>query len=76
MSTNRISDLTVDEFRTLIRETVREVLEELVEIDDPDDGLEFRPEVAEYLKEALRERKPGTPLEDVMRDLHLDESDL
>jgi hypothetical protein len=74
MGTDRISDLTVDEFRTLIRETVREVLEELVETDDPDDELEFKPEVADYLKEALRERKRGTPLQDVIHKIGLDET--
>ncbi len=74
MNTNRVADLTVDEFRALIRSTVREVLEEMIEDDDPDEGLQFRPEVADYLRSALLNPKRGTPLADVIREYEQDVS--
>lgn len=39
----QISDMTLDEFKALIRETVQETLEEFFV--DPDEGLEVREEV-------------------------------
>lgn len=82
MSTNRVTDLTVDELRTLIREemrvlvreAVREALSEFAEgDDDPDAGLEVKPEIAERLRAFLRERPQGQPLDDVVRELGLDD---
>jgi hypothetical protein len=40
---------------------------------DPDEGLEFRPEFAERLRAYLRDRPRGKPLDEVVRDLGLDE---
>jgi hypothetical protein len=79
MITNRVGDLTVDELRAmlreemraLIRETVQEVLEEVISSDDPDTGLEFKPEIAEQLQEYLSDRPRGRSAQDVMKDLGL-----
>lgn len=53
----RIADLTVGEFRTLIRETICEII-------DPDHGLELRPEVEADLKASL-ESEQRIPVEEV-----------
>jgi len=74
MDTNRVADLTIEEFRALIRSTVREVLEEMIDDDDPDERLEFRPKVADYLRSALQNPKRGTPLADVIRQYEQDAS--
>ena len=39
MAAQTVAELTIDEFRALIRETVTEVVAEL--LDDPDGGLEL-----------------------------------
>ncbi len=77
MSQSRIGDLTVEELRTLIRETVRETIKEwlceVVDANDPDAELEFRPAVAERLRRALKEDiQQGSTLEDVASELGLD----
>ncbi len=74
MAANRVADLTIDEFRALIRETVEEVMADLMDDYDPDEDLKFRPEVAEYLRNALKERKRGTPLKDVIEELESESS--
>jgi hypothetical protein len=83
MITNRVGDLTVDELRAmlreemraLIRETVQEVLEEVISGDDPDAGLEFKPEIAEQLTEYLSAKSRGRSAQDVMKDLGLSEDE-
>jgi hypothetical protein len=75
MSDNRVADMTVDELRTLIRESVTEAFVGFLESIDPDEGLELRPEMAEYLRTALEEKRRGTPLAEVKRELGLDTSD-
>ncbi|MHB8628304.1 MAG: hypothetical protein ACYDBJ_16810 [Aggregatilineales bacterium] len=73
MDTQRIADLTISDFKTLIRETLYEVLNEINwDNFDPDEGLEFKPEVAEYLREGLRTNRRGTPSADVIRELGLE----
>ncbi len=63
MDATRVADLTKDDLKALSREALQELLWELEqEMPDPDEGLEFRPEVAEYLHTALHEKKRGTPL--------------
>ncbi len=76
MSDRRVVDMTVDELHTLIRETVHEVFIGFLESIDPDEGLELRPEMAEYLRTALKEKRRGTPLAEVKRELGLDTSDV
>jgi hypothetical protein len=48
-----VADLTVNELREIIRETVRETLLER----DPDAGLELRPEIVELLSQPVDERE-------------------
>ena len=40
MPPTRVADLTVDEFKDLIRETVKQTIVEMVS--DPDEGLQLR----------------------------------
>ena len=69
-ATKTVADLTVAELRQLIRETVAEVVEEL--LDDAEDGLEVRPEFIEEMKELLASDEPTIPAEEVYRELGLD----
>jgi hypothetical protein len=64
--------INMDELRTLVRELVIEVLSELADGGDPDAGLEFKLEVAEYLQKYRDERPKGIPVEEVIRELGLD----
>jgi hypothetical protein len=77
MDKSPVVDLTVDEFRALIKETVRETIKEwlceTVDPNDPDAGLEFRPEVAARLQAALKEDiGQGRTLDEVAQELGLD----
>ena len=69
----KVSDLTVEELRTIVQETVRETL---LEILDPDYGLEVREELLEELQEAMERVKKGEEslitAEEVVRRLGLD----
>jgi hypothetical protein len=78
----RLADLTVGEFDALMDLMMQKMLEKIEELffdleqqlPDPDEGLEFKPEVAERLRAFLKEENPrGTPLEDVVRELGLDD---
>lgn len=78
MAAERLGEMTREDFKLLVREAVQEAFQELLweweqTLPDPDEGLEFRPEVAAYLRQAMREKQRGTPLEDVVRELGLDE---
>ena len=53
----QIKDLTVEELKTVIRQTVVETLDEY--IDDPDEGLELREELKSRLAESLRKTEAG-----------------
>ncbi|NET55967.1 MAG: hypothetical protein F6K47_07295 [Symploca sp. SIO2E6] len=69
----QVKEMTVDELKTLIRQTVTETLEEF--IDDPDSGLELKPEVKQQLIESLQETQAGirgVPAEEVAQKLGLD----
>lgn len=73
MAAERVADLTIDEFKALIRQTIYEVLEEFYEDDDdPNAGLELKPEVAAYLREAMIADRPGIPAEEVARRLGIE----
>ncbi len=69
----KVSDLTVDELRGIVQETVREAL---LEVLDPDRGLEVREELVEELRESAERVKKGEePLvsaEEVARRLGLE----
>ena len=54
----KISDVTVRELKKLIKDTVLEVI-------DPDYGLELRPEVEKELLESMKRKEKGIPLETV-----------
>ena len=64
------ADLTVAELRTLIRETVLEVISELIE--DPDEGLELREEFVEEMERRLGSDRPTVPLAEAYARLGLD----
>ncbi|MGV0028314.1 hypothetical protein [Phormidesmis priestleyi] len=64
----QVKDLTTDELKALIRETVAEILEEFLE--DPDEGKEIRPEVKQQLLESRKRRESGErgiPAEEVAK---------
>ena len=55
MDNTKVADLTVEEFRNVIRETVAQTLAEL--LSDPDEGLALREELNSELLAALKEPK-------------------
>jgi hypothetical protein len=68
----QVKDLTTDELKNLIRETVMEVLGDL--LPDPDEGLTVKEELEQELLEIQRRRKIGTrgiPAADVMKKFGL-----
>ena len=76
---NRIAELTPEELATLkslISETVsdamRDLLDVLVDDDETDEGLTFKPEFIARIKESLRDDSPGRPAADLYRELGLD----
>ena len=54
----KVGDMTVKELKKLIKDTVLEVI-------DPDYGLELRPEVEKELLESKKKKEKGIPLETV-----------
>jgi len=64
----KVSDLTIDELKKLIREAVDEKFREI--FFDPDSGLELRDEVEQRLKVSLAS-KERIPLEEVKERLGL-----
>ncbi len=68
----QVKDLTTDELKALIRETVLEVFEEF--LPDPDAGLSVKPEIEQSLLE-IRSRRAektvGISTEEVARRLGL-----
>ncbi|RKU11957.1 hypothetical protein C6502_06905 [Candidatus Poribacteria bacterium] len=51
MIPSKVADLTIDEFRDLVRAVVIQTLSEM--LDDPDEGLELRDDFAEELSGSL-----------------------
>jgi hypothetical protein len=69
----KIKDLSIDELKELIRETVEQTVVEL--FGDPDAGLELQEEVKERLQRsfAAEDRgEPTIPAEKVAQDLGLE----
>ena len=67
-----VADLTVEEFRELVREVVLQTLAELLR--DPDQGLELREEFVAELQRSLEEVKAGEetiPAEEIATKLGL-----
>ncbi len=66
--------ITIDtrELRSLVREMVLEILDDLADNTDPDAGLNFKPEVSEYLQRYMQARPKGTPIQDIIQEFGLD----
>jgi hypothetical protein len=70
---NKVSDLTIDELRNIIRETVRQTLAEMLV--DPDDGLVLQAGIEKALKQSIKAVKEGEmtyAAEDVAKKLGLE----
>ena len=57
MTPSKVADLTIDEFRDLVRALVIQTLSEM--LDDPDEGLELRDDFAEELLGSLAAVETG-----------------
>ena len=57
MNHSRIADLTVAEFKELVRQTIAQSFAEL--LGDPDEGLVLRDDIAEELRRSLDEVDAG-----------------
>ena len=64
----KVTELTTDELKKLIKETVDEKFREI--LFDPDDGLELRDEVKQRLKASLASKK-RISLEEVKKRVRL-----
>ena len=64
----KVTDLSIDELKQLIREAVEETFREL--LFDPDNGLELKEEIEQRLKASLSS-KERIPLEVVKERLRL-----
>ncbi len=70
MAPSRVADLTTEEFRELVRETLIQTLLEI--LGDPDDGLELREEFVEELQRSLATVESGgetVPVQEVAAKL-------
>ncbi len=68
----QVKDLTVEELKLLIQETVAETLHTL--LTDPDEGKELKPEVKQQLLDSLKRTQAGergVSAEEVARKLGL-----
>jgi hypothetical protein len=73
MLTNRVSDMTVDELRSLIRDTVRQTLSEMMA--DPDEGLALHEGIEKALRQSIKTIRQGGhtyEAEDVAKKLGLE----
>ena len=64
----KVSELTVSEFKTLVREIVEETLAEMLV--DPDEGLELTDEMKSALRHSMKLVKEGAALYDVDEVVH------
>ncbi len=68
----RVADMTEDELKRLVKSSVKQSLREMM--DDPDAGLELRPEIIESLLQQEKDfaaGKRGKSLDRVARELGL-----
>ncbi|MCB0191494.1 MAG: hypothetical protein KDJ65_06075 [Anaerolineae bacterium] len=70
MSYSNVADLTVDEFKNLIKEVVTQTLLEL--LGDPDEGLDLREEIKERLHRSLATNGETRSAQEVAAKLGLD----
>ena len=71
--TTRVADMSMDELRAVVRETVEQTLADLFH--DPDDGLELREDVRYALQNSIKAVKEGQKTisaEDLAAELGLD----
>ena len=54
--TNKVKDLTVDELKNIIRETVLETLEDYIDIEDVDQNLTVKEDIKQQLL-AIKKRR-------------------
>lgn len=64
----KVADLTVEELRTLIKDTLHEELQDL--LTDPDAGLELRPDIEARLAASLKSTE-RISFDEVQRRLNL-----
>jgi len=72
MAPSRVADLSIDEFRKLVREIVIETLLEV--LGDPDEGLELRDDFAAELHRSLAAVEAGektVPVQEIAARLGL-----
>lgn len=70
----KLRDLTVGEFKALMKEIMQEVVWDIEDLlPDPDEGKELSAEVVERLQKYEREKPKGRPAKDIMKELGLDE---
>jgi rRNA-processing protein FCF1 len=68
-----VKDLSIDELKLIIQETVTETIESL--LNDPDQNLDLKPEIEQQLQESLEKTKNGErgiPAEEIAQKLGLD----
>ncbi|HEX6383451.1 MAG TPA: hypothetical protein VF177_02165 [Anaerolineae bacterium] len=58
MEKTKVADLTVDEFRDLVKEIVEQTMREMIE--DPDEGLPLREDMEEALQRSLTAHRSGS----------------
>ena len=74
MAHTTVAELSITDFKNLIRETVNETIIEF--FPDPDEGLILKEEIAEYLTSSIKTLKTGkletTSAEEVAKNLGLE----
>jgi hypothetical protein len=68
----QVKDLTIEELKLLIQETVAETIQSLIA--DPDEGKQIKPEVKQQLLQSLQRTQAGErgiPAEEVAKKLGL-----
>ena len=68
----QVKDLTIDELKLLIQETVAETIQAL--LFDPDEGKQIKPEVQQQLLKSLERTQAGErgiPAEEIVKQLGL-----
>jgi hypothetical protein len=73
MLSTHVSDLTVDELKALVRETVEQTLADF--LTDPDKGLALRESMKKSLQKSARAVREGAALysdKDIAKDLGLE----
>ena len=66
----KIKELTIEQFKALIEETIEAKLKEI--FGDPDEGLEAREEIIEKLKAQRNSRKKRTPMDEIIKELGIE----